>query len=223
MVSICLDDQGRINGICPDNLTPGSPWVQTDEEHLTAHTGSTVAEMFGHLCTERGALLYAAAADNAAELGAKAGDKLGMAIVTNMSKSTDATAEAEGVAQVYSTYAVVTMDEAGVITSCIIDASQANVKFDAKGQITNDITAPVQTKNELGANYGMVKASSIGKEWNEQAAAFAAYCVGKTPAEVQGVAMDNQGLAADADLLSSVTVHIGDFMNVVAKAAGNAK
>ena len=31
------------------------------------------------------------------------------------------------------------------------------------------------SKNELGGGYGMGKASSIGKEWNEQAAALADY------------------------------------------------
>ena len=86
-----------------------------------------------------------------------------------------------------------------------------------------DLNAPVQTKNELGEAYGMKKASAIGKEWNEQAAAFSAYCMGKTADEVKGIAMDETGLAADADLLAGCTVHIGEFMNVVATAAMNAK
>lgn len=165
----------------------------------------------------------AKAADNANVPGATESDLLGLGIVTNMSKSADASADKAGVAQAYSTYAVVTVDGEGKITSCMIDASQANVNFDAAGQITSDLTAAVATKNELGENYGMAKASAIGKEWNEQAAAFAAYCVGKTAEEVKGIAMDEQGLATDADLLASVTVHIGEFMNVVAKAVENAK
>jgi hypothetical protein len=67
-----------------------------------------------------------------------------------------------------------------VITSCIIDASQTNINFSKEGKITSDINAEFQTKNELGDAYGMKKASSIGKEWNEQANAFAQYVVGKT-------------------------------------------
>ncbi len=165
----------------------------------------------------------AKAVENAQELGASTTDKVGLAAVTGMSKSKDAAADAEGVAQAYSTYAAVTVNAEGKITSCIIDAVQANVKFDAAGAITNDIAAAVATKNELGAAYGMAAASAIGKEWNEQAAAFAAYCVGKTADEVSATALDETGLAADADLIASVTIHVGDFMSVVAKAVANAK
>ncbi|MEG1755843.1 MAG: hypothetical protein RRZ24_01320 [Clostridia bacterium] len=165
----------------------------------------------------------AKAVEYAAETDAMSGDKLGLGVITNMRKSLDVAKDADGLAQAYSTYAVVTVDANGKITSCIIDASQANVNFDKAGAITSDLTAEVKTKNELGAAYGMAKASAIGKEWNEQAAAFAAYCVGKTADEVKGIAMNDQGLAADADLIASVTVHIGEFMDVVAKAVANAK
>lgn len=165
----------------------------------------------------------AKAVENAQVLGASAGDQLGLSITTNMSKSADVTADKAGVAQAYSTFAVVTTGADGAITSAIIDACQANVNFDATGAITSDLAAEIKTKNELGADYGMAKASSIGKEWNEQAAAFAAYCVGKTAEAVKGIAMDAQGLAADADLVASVTVHIGDFMAVVSSAAAAAK
>lgn len=156
---------------------------------------------------------------NAQELGAKSGDTLGIATVTNIAKSTNATADAEGLAQVYSTYTAVTKDAAGKITSCIIDASQSNVNFDTTGKITTDLTVAPQTKDELKEGYGMKSASSIGKEWYEQAAAFAAYVTGKTVAEVQGIAVTEDGHAADADLIASVTVHVTDFINLVAKAA----
>jgi hypothetical protein len=68
----------------------------------------------------------------------------------------------------------------------------------------------------------MKKASAIGKEWNEQAAAYAAYTVGKTADEVAGTAME-EGRAADADLAASVSVHITDFNSVIAKAVAAAK
>ena len=54
-----------------------------------------------------------------------------------------------------------------------------------------------QTKNQLGDGYGMKQASSIGKEWNEQAAGFCAYVTGKTAAQVAGLAVDESGKAAD--------------------------
>ena len=104
------------------------------------------------------------------------------------------------------------------ITSCAIDAVQANVNFDTTGTITTDLTAPVLTKNQLGDDYGMKKASAIGKEWYEQAAAFGAYVVGKTPDEVAGLTVTEEGKAGDADLAASVTISIGGFQTLVAKA-----
>ena len=54
-------------------------------------------------------------------------------------------------------------------------------------------------------------------EWNEQAASFAAYVTGKTAAEVAGIAV-TEGKPSDADLASSVTIAIGDFQGLIAKA-----
>lgn len=162
------------------------------------------------------------AVENAEELGAGADDMIGIGVVTTIDKSQNA-GEENGTAQAYSNYAAVTFDENNVITSCIIDASQTNVNFDKTGMITSDLTGPFKTKNELGDEYGMKKASSIGKEWYEQAAAFADYVVGKTVDEVKGIALTEDGVAADEDLSASVTVHIGPFMNVIEKAFNFAK
>jgi hypothetical protein len=153
---------------------------------------------------------------NAQELGATAGDTIGIGTATNIAKSANVS-DKDGLVQFYSTYTAVTKDASGMVTSCIIDASQSNINFDATGKITTDLTVAPQTKNELGDAYGMKKASSIGKEWNEQAAAFAAYVTGKTAAEVAGIAV-SEGYAGDADLKASVTVHITDFMAIIAKA-----
>ena len=54
-------------------------------------------------------------------------------------------------------------------------------------------------------------------EWNEQAASFAAYVTGKTVDEVTGIAV-SEGKPADADLAASVTISIGDFQGLIAKA-----
>ena len=99
------------------------------------------------------------------------------------------------------------------------DGIQPKVEFDTTGTITTDVTPPVESKNFLGTDYGMSKASAIGKEWNEQAAAFAAYTVGKTADEVTGIAVSETGGAADADLAASCSIAIGGFQSVVAKAA----
>ena len=159
---------------------------------------------------------------NAQDLGAKAGDQLGLGVTTTISSSTAATADAAGLAQAYTNIAVSSVDKAGKITSCYIDAVQGNVNFDATGVITTDLTVAVQTKQELKDAYGMKAASAIGKEWYEQANSFAKYVTGKTAEEVKGIALTDAGLAADADLAASVTVHVGPFMANVAKAVANA-
>lgn len=154
---------------------------------------------------------------NAKEMGAKAENELSLGVVTNMAKSTSA-GEKEGLAQVYSTFVAVTKDSGGAITSCIIDAAQSNVNFTTEGKITTDLTIPPKTKNELGEDYGMKKASGIGKEWNEQAEAFAKYVTGKTAAEVEGIAVDAETRVTDTDLKASVTITVGGFKAAISKA-----
>jgi hypothetical protein len=158
---------------------------------------------------------------NAQELGATSTDKLGLGVSTDMSKSKDATAEEAGVAQAYSFYSAVTTNAEGKITSCAIDASQGTINFDTTGAISTDITVAQQSKQELKEAYGMKAASGIAKEWYEQANAFAAYATGKTIDEVKGIAVSAEGLATDADLVSSVTVHVAPFIGIVEKAATN--
>ena len=165
----------------------------------------------------------ATAVENATDLGAKEGDKLGLGISTSMGQSKDATAEAEGLAQAYSYYTVVTLDKNSKISSCFIDSSQGNVNFSATGAISTDISAKVQTKQELKEAYGMKKASGIGKEWYEQANAFADYCKGKTLAEVKGIAVNEEGNATSTDLAASVTVHVTPLISNIEKAVNNAK
>ena len=155
---------------------------------------------------------------NAQYLGASKGDTLVLTSTTSLSDSKNASADEDGLAQAYATVGAITMN-GDTITSMVIDAVQANVNFDVSGQITTDLSLPQASKNQLGDDYGMRVASSIGKEWYEQAASFAAYVTGKTPAEVSGIAVTEDGKAADADLAASVTVSIGDFQTLVDKAA----
>lgn len=160
---------------------------------------------------------------NAQDLGATADDKLGLGVVTTIAKSKDAAADAEGQTQAYSIYTATTFDADGNITSNVADASQANVKFDATGKITTDLTAAVKTKVELGDEYGMRKASKIGKEWFEQAASFSEFAAGKTIEDLKAIEVDETGHVTDADLVSSVTVGIEDFNIAIEKALASAK
>jgi len=158
-----------------------------------------------------------AAAANARHLGAVRGDELRLASVNSIGSSKSAADGAAGNAQLDSTVTALTVRD-GIITSCTIDAVQASVAFDASGMITSDVTQPVQTKNQLGEAYGMKRYGGATYEWNEQAAAFAAYVTGRSLDGVTGIAVDESTRPAEADLAASVTIKIGDFQNLIAKA-----
>ena len=159
-----------------------------------------------------------AAVNNAQHLGAQSGDELVLTTINSLASSVNAEAEKDGTAQLDANVAAISTQD-GVITSCVFDALQAKVTFDISGTITADLTAPVQTKNELGVNYGMVAWGGAIAEWNEQAASFASYVTGKTADEVAGIAVE-EGKPTDADLTSSVTIKIGGFQGLIAKALG---
>lgn len=186
---------------------------------------ATSADLTSSVTMKVGSMLEAVekAVTNAVPLGASAGDKLGLGIISKLGKSTKNAGDGDGVAQAYTHYGVVTLGSDGKITSSIIDASQANINFSIEGKITSDKTATFQTKNELGDGYNMKGASPIGKEWFEQSKAFADYIVGKTVGEVTGIALNDSGAPTSTDLTSSVTVSIGDFLTVIEKACTTAK
>ena len=157
------------------------------------------------------------AAANAQHLGAQSGDELKLAVIPGVGSSKGADAENAGLAQLDVDAVALTMKD-GVITSAQIDSLQAKVNFDASGVITTDLSGWFQTKNELGEGYGMVAWGGAIAEWNEQAASFCTYITGKTPAEVAGIAVDEGTKPADADLSTSVTIAIGGFQALIAKA-----
>lgn len=161
-----------------------------------------------------GSYVYAigAAVGNAAHLGAQSGDELKLTTINSLTDS------ATGSAVLTSDVAAVTMN-GDVITSCVIDSLQAAVALDETGAITTDLTAGFPTKTQLGYDYGMVAWADAKYEWFEQTAKFCAYVTGKTPAEVAGIAVDESTKATDADLATSVTIAIGGFQALIAKAA----
>ena len=121
----------------------------------------------------------------------------------------------------YNFYCVLTLNADGKISSCYYDASQGKFKVE-DGKITTDLMAEIKTKNALGDDYGMRKASPIEKEWDEQADAFAKYVTGKTVSDVTGMAL-KQGAPDVADLASSCTMHVTDMITALEKAAATAK
>ena len=71
-------------------------------------------------------------------------------------------------------------------------------------------------------SYTHLGASSIQKEWNEQAEAFAQWCIGKTVDEVKNIPLKD-GVPNTIDLVTSVTIHVTDFVTAVEKAVNNAE
>ena len=61
----------------------------------------------------------------------------------------------------------------------------------------------------------MLKASPIQKEWYEQATAYEAFLVGKTAADIKGVALEDG--KPTGDLASSVTIIVTGLQDSVLK------
>ena len=152
----------------------------------------------------------------------EAGVKTGMAIVSNTTVA-DADADAAGNAQVDSTAAAVLVGEDGKIISCKLDVAQNKVPVNADGSF--DTTATFKSKQELKEDYNMKGASAIGKEWYEQANAFAEYVVGMTAEEVRAIETnpDAHNGPVDADIAASCTMSVTDFIEAIAQATENAQ
>lgn len=159
-----------------------------------------------------------AAVNNAEHLGAQSGDRLALTAISSSDGSAAASAEAEGSASVTSNIIAMTT-KGDVITSCIIDAVQSKAGFGTDGQLAGEVGGDVLSKAQLGENYGLKAYSGVGKEWNEQTAAFCQYITGKTVDEVKGIALTETTAPADADLAASVSIAVGDFMGLVEKLA----
>ena len=209
-------------------------WYEQVEALCDYAVGKTVEELKNGAIDESG---YAADADlaasatiyladyvwaiesavlNAEHHGAMAGDELALVTTNSMDCRTATAAGGEGWVVLETDFAAVTSRD-GVITSCVIDAFQAWVAFDMTGTITTDLSAPILTKNELGYAYGMAYGGAIA-EWYEQVDSFCAYVTGKTADEVAGIAVNESTVPAEADLASSVTIAIGGFQELIAKA-----
>jgi hypothetical protein len=74
----------------------------------------------------------------------------------------------------------------------------------------------MDTKRGKGDAYGMKAASSIKKEWYEQADAFDSYAVGKTAAELAKLSVGGDG---KTDAVSGCTMAISGMHKNAVKAA----
>lgn len=165
-------------------------------------------------------------------MAANAPAKIGLGHLTSIASSKGKVVAADGkvtpaVAQVDTTMAIVAFDAAGKVTHITIDTSQTKVNYDADMKVTSDLKALAQSKIELGPAYGMLKASSIKKEWNEQIAEFEKWMIGKTVAEIKALKTKQRDASHPAvpdvpELASTVTMTVQDYIAVVEEAWNNA-
>lgn len=140
---------------------------------------------------------------------AKSNYTLSMGVVL----STDRTAK--GSAQCVSTVAAVITDKDSKIVDCYIDCAQNKMDI-SDGTVKTG--QEYKTKNELGSDYGLAEASSIGKEWYEQAKYFAEHIKGMDEKKVSGIGVGDGGQATEVDLSSGCTIDISDMKKAVLKA-----
>ena len=145
--------------------------------------------------------------------------KIGVGISTSLTKSASASEESDGKAVADVAVAAVTLDSKGKIVKLTIDAVQTRVEFDGQGEILSDLEADVLSKREMGADYGLKKSSSLGKEWDEQIAAFEEWAVGKDAATVLAMTDPSQ----DETLSTPVDLDLTPYLKALEKAVENAK
>jgi len=154
-------------------------------------------------------------------VGANGTIRTGLGVITSISKS-KAAGDSDGAAQIDTTAVAILLDGDGKISDIEIDSVQTIVNFDSTGKIKTALDTEINTKKELGKDYGMGEQSGIKKEWDEQINFLADYVKGKTIAEVEGISL-NDGVAADDELKAGVTISISGYIDAIKKAAQNAK
>ena len=102
------------------------------------------------------------------------------------------------------------IDSEGKIVAAQFDSVEASVKV-TDGEITT--SSRLETKVEQGDNYAASRPMPAGS-WDAQSAAFEAFLVGKTAAEVAALDVTTEGLVAGCTMASSMPV----FQQLVAKA-----
>lgn len=102
------------------------------------------------------------------------------------------------------------------------EVTTANIKMqDEKLQeVELDESTKDRTKKTLKEEYGMKAASSIGKEWYEQAMFFEDY-VEKNG--LDKITLDDEGKATNEDILTGCTIKIDGFIKAIDDAQKNAK
>jgi len=144
--------------------------------------------------------------------------KTGLGHNISVGNSKDASPDGDGLVQVDTVMAAVTVDSSNKILGVVIDTAQTKINFDANGKITSNLNEEQKTKVELGYDYGMKKAGSA-REWFEQIAELEKWMVGKTVDKITAI----KDASEDEDLKSKVSISISPYQAAVAEAVANAR
>ena len=117
--------------------------------------------------------------------------------------------------------AAVLLEGEGHILHTVVDELETQVSA-AEGSLT--LPDDLRTKRQKGdGDYPLAAVSEIGKGWADQADALAKHLEGMTASEVAALKTDDEGRAADPDLLAGCTIRIDGYRDAIAKACREAK
>lgn len=129
---------------------------------------------------------------------AKDAVKTGLSAIVDREGSQNA-GETGGSVQYDLVLAAVTVDEAGVITDCVLDGIHTSLEMDQTGAITSDLALPLQTRTE----------QADSDDWKTQASSLAEQAVGKTVEDLRNWTTEQ----AEAGLDASETQRTPDTEN----------
>ncbi len=194
-------------------------------EHTVAADETLYASCSIDITAFQDAVVKACNDDQAATFTSDGNFTLGLAINSTAAESTAATEEEDGTVKMYSEFGAVVLDKDGKILAALTDATQPQIKITAAGEIGETIFKG--TKRELKEGYNMVAYSDATLEWYQQAKNFTDYCVGKTAEELRATEThtndEGHQVFTDETLYASVSISVDGMINVVAKAADNAR
>lgn len=159
---------------------------------------------------------------NATESNATEADTLNLGVVTT-AEIVDASEEADGSAEVATTYVAAVLSADGKVVTSKTDCLSATFTFTTAGASTTDTTVALATKRETGDNYGMaawgadLNGDGVVLEWYAQADAFDASCTGLTASEIAALVADGYGV--ESVQTAGCTIAISDMVAAAVKAA----
>ncbi len=218
MVGKTIDQIKGMKTVARDETHPAVP----DEADLKSSVTISVQD---YIAAVEEAFKNSVDANGATKVGL--GHNISIAKSKGLGKDKDGK-EVLPLAQVDTVMTATAFDKDGKVVTALIDNAQTKVQFDNAGKVTSDKKAEYKTKVELKDEYGMIKASSIKKEWYQQADALGKWMAGKTVDQIKGMKTVNKdeshpAVPDEADLKSSVTISVQDYIAAVEEAFKNAK